>query len=128
MSNSGSGRKSSWPTVGQLHTAVRDAFLSRGWGASTLATIEADHQGLMGKRATASHMSDLVDIENSRVKQGPLVTRGDYLARMVTPIRRAAVHGTMANATLGRYGMRGLLQDKNEYGHAAFSDLLSGTF
>jgi hypothetical protein len=128
MSSSGSGKKSSWPSVGQLHTSVRDAFVSRGWGASTLGKVEADFPGLMGKRATATHMNALVDIENSRVKQGPLVTSGDYLARAATPFRRAVVHSVMANATLGRYGMRGLLEDKNEYGHAVLSDLLSGTF
>lgn len=53
---------------------------------------------------------------------------GDCLARMVTPIRRAAVHGVMANDTLGRYAMRGLLVDKNAYGHAVPSDLVSGPF
>ena len=128
MSSSGSGRRSSWPSVGDLHTSARDAFSSRGWGASTLGKVEADHQELMGKRATATHMGKLVDIENSRVKQGPLVTKGDYLARVATPFRRAVVHSAMANATLGRYGMRGLLEDRNEYGHAVLSDLLSGTF
>ena len=126
MSSSGSGRLSSWPTVGDLHTSVRDAFSSRGWGASTLGKVEADHQELMGKRATATHMGKLVDIENSRVMLGPLVTMGDYLARVATPFRRAVVHSAMA--TLGRYGMRGLLEDRNEYGHAVLSDLLSGTF
>lgn len=125
MSGNGSGRRPSWPTVGQLHTGVRDFFAARNWGASTLGKVEADHPDLMSVRATASSMSKLVDIENSRVKQGPLVTRGDYLARMATPVRRAVVHGVMANATLGRYGLRGLVENKNGYGHDMLADLFS---
>jgi hypothetical protein len=98
MSNSGSVRKSSWPTMG--HT----------------------------ERATVPPNGQAGSHREQPDQAGALVARGDYLARVATPIRRAAVHAVMANDTLGPYGVRGLLEDKNAYGHAVPSDLVSGTF
>ena len=128
MSNSGGGSKSGWPSVGDLHVGVRNLFTSTGLGASTLGGVARDHPDLMKKPANFKNMSELVSVENKRVKQGPLTTPGDYVARLATPIRRAAVHGAMANATLGHYGLRGLVEDKHGYGMQVFSDITSGTF
>ena len=128
MNGTGGGNKYPDFTVGNVHTMVRDKFVSKGLGATTLSKVEADHPDLMKRQATLSNMGELVTIENRRVKAGPLQSPGDWLARGATPVRRAFAHMVMAQATHGRYGVKGLVQDKNEYGMQTFSNIISGTF
>ncbi len=128
MSNTGKGGRAPWPSVGDLHTTVRDAFKARGWGTTTLSKVEADHPTLMKTPATRESMGQLVGIENKRATSGSLQTKGDALAFFATPFRGAAVHGAMANASLGRYGMKGLVEDKHGYGMETFRQIVDGNF
>lgn len=94
----------STPTVGSLHTAVRDTFTSLGWGSTKLKNVAKNYPNLMKLPATKKNMDRLVNLENKLSRQGKSKSRGDSLARAATPVRRSTVHCVGAHAAAGTNG------------------------